>query len=155
MFSENQDPFPIMKDFTIIDNLGNCIFGGDVLRASFKDGNVNEGEGIFTGYVFDAGTYYVLENFLTGKQIDIYFLSVYDAMFVSTPKWELVNWQESLNNIASSMKFTDIFMNEVQSQLDAQMKTFNNIRSICNEISDGIMDSWEKRSASFDIMSQK
>lgn len=53
------------------------------------------------------------------------------------------------------MKFTDIFMNEVQSQLDAQMKTFNNIRSICNEISDGIMDSWEKRSASFDIMSQK
>lgn len=155
MFSENQEPFPIMKDFTIIDNLGNCIFGGDVLRASFKDGNVNEGEGIFTGYVFDAGTYYVLENFLTGKQIDIYFLSVYDAMFVSTPKWELVNWQESLNNIASSMKFTDIFMNEVQSQLDAQMKTFNNIRSICNEISDGIMDSWEKRSASFDIMSQK
>ena len=105
--------------------------------------------------MFDAGTYYVLENFLTGKQIDIYFLSVYDAMFVSTPKWELVNWQESLNNIASSMKFTDIFMNEVQSQLDAQMKTFNNIRSICNEISDGIMDSWEKRSASFDIMSQK
>lgn len=53
------------------------------------------------------------------------------------------------------MKFTDIFMNEVQSQLDTQMKTFNNIRSICNEISDGIMDSWEKRSASFDIMSQK
>ena len=86
VFSENQDPFPIMKDFTVIDNLGNCIFGGDVLRASFKDGNVNEGEGIFTGYVFDAGTYYVPENFLTGKQIDIYFLSVYDAMFVSTPK---------------------------------------------------------------------
>ena len=57
-------------------------------------------------------------------------------------KGELVNWQEPLNTIASSMEFTDTFMNAVQSQLDAQMKTFNNIRSICNEISDGIMDSW-------------
>ena len=155
VFSLNKDPFPILKDFTVIDNLGNGPFGGDMLRASFKDGNGNEGEGVFTGYVFDAGAYYVPENFLTGKQIDIYFLSVYDAMFVSAPKGELVNWQEPLNTVASSLEFTDTFMNAVQSQLDAQMKTFNNIRSICNEISDGIMDSWEKRSASFDIMSQK
>ena len=35
------------------------------------------------------------------------------------------------------------------------MENFNYVRSVCNEISDGIMDSWNKRSASFDIMSQK
>lgn len=35
------------------------------------------------------------------------------------------------------------------------MKNFQSIRNICNQISDGIMDSWNKRSASFDIMSQK
>ena len=35
------------------------------------------------------------------------------------------------------------------------MKNFQNVRSICNQISDGIMDSWEKRSKSYDIMSQK
>ena len=35
------------------------------------------------------------------------------------------------------------------------MKNFNKIREIGNEISDGIMDSWNKRNASFDIMSQK
>ena len=35
------------------------------------------------------------------------------------------------------------------------MKTFQNVRSICNQISAGIMDSWKKRNKSFDIMSQK
>ena len=35
------------------------------------------------------------------------------------------------------------------------MKNFQEIRAIGNEISDGIMDSWNKRNKSFDIMSQK
>ena len=35
------------------------------------------------------------------------------------------------------------------------MKNFQQIRAIGNEISDGIMDSWNKRNTSFDIMSQK
>ena len=35
------------------------------------------------------------------------------------------------------------------------MKNFQNVRSICNQISDGIMNFWEKRGASYDIMSQK
>ena len=35
------------------------------------------------------------------------------------------------------------------------MNNFQSIRSIGNQISDGIMDSWEKRSNSYDIMSQK
>ena len=35
------------------------------------------------------------------------------------------------------------------------MKNFQQIRAIGNQISDGIMDSWNKRNKSFDIMSQK
>lgn len=147
--------FPTLNEFTVVDNLGTGVLGGELLRATYKDENGKEGEGIFTAYVFDAGPYYVYENIISGKQIDIYYLSVYDAIFITTPKDELINWEGTLNEIASSLEFTDTFMNGFYKEQDAVMQNFKNIRNICNEISDGIMSSWEKRNSSFDIISQK
>ena len=147
--------FPTLTDFTVIDNLGKASLGGDMLRATFKDANGKEGEGIFTAYVYDVGSYYVLENIISGKQIDIQYLNVYDAIFITAPKDEFIDWQDTLNTICSSLKFTDTFINEFNQQQDAVMKNFQQIRAIGNEISDGIMDSWNKRNTSFDIMSQK
>ncbi len=147
--------FPTLTNFTVIDNLGKGTLGGDILRATFKDANGKDAEGLFTAYVYDAGTYYVLENIMSGKQIDIYYLSVYDAIFITAPKDEFIDWQEILNTMVSSLEFTDTFMNGFYNQQDAVMKNFQNVRSICNQISNGIMDSWEKRNKSYDIMSQK
>ena len=147
--------FPTLSDFTVSENLGKGSLGGDMLRATFKDANGNEGEGIFTAYVYDAGPYYVYENIISGKQIDIYFLNVYDAIFITAPKDELIDWQDTLNTICSSLEFTDTFINGFNQQQDAVMKNFEQIRAIGNQISDGIMDSWNKRNKSFDIMSQK
>lgn len=147
--------FPTLTDFTVIENLGQGVFGGDTLRATFKDANNEEGEGIFTAYVYDAGPYYVNENIISGKKIDTYYLSVYDSIFITAPKDEFINWEQTLNTIAGSLEFTDTFLNGFNKEQDAVMKNFQSIRNICNQISDGIMDSWAKRSASFDIMSQK
>ena len=147
--------FPTLTDFTVIDNLGKASLGGDMLRATFKDANGKEGEGIFTAYVYDVGPYYVLENIISGKKIDIQYLNVYDAIFITAPKDEFIDWQDTLNTICSSLKFTDTFINGFNQQQDAVMKNFQQIRAIGNEISDGIMDSWNKRNTSFDIMSQK
>ena len=147
--------FPTLTDFTVIDNLGKASLGGDMLRATFKDANGKEGEGIFTAYVYDVGSYYVLENIISGKQIDIQYLNVYDAIFITAPKDEFIDWQDTLNTICSSLEFTDTFINGFNQQQDAVMKNFQQIRAIGNEISDGIMDSWNKRNTSFDIMSQK
>ncbi len=147
--------FPTLSNFTVSENLGKGSLGGDMLRATFKDSNGKEGEGIFTAYVYDAGPYYVYENIISGKQIDIQYLNVYDAIFITTPKGELVDWQDILNSVASSLVFTDTFINGFNNQQDAVMKNFQQIRAIGNQISDGIMDSWNKRNKSFDIISQK
>ena len=147
--------FPTLTDFTVSENLGKGVFGGDILRATFKDANGEEGEGIFSAYVYDVGTYYVYENIISGKQIDIQYLSVYDTIFITTPKDEFIDWEDTLNTICSSLSFTDTFINGFNQQQDAVMKNFQQIRAIGNEISDGIMDSWNKRNTSFDIMSQK
>ena len=147
--------FPTLTDFTVIENLGKGPLGGDMLRASFKDANGKDGEGIFTAYVYDVGPYYVSENIISGKQIDIQYLNVYDTIFITTPKDELIDWQDTLNTICSSLEFTDSFINGFNKEQDAVMNNFQKIRAIGNEISDGIMDSWNKRNTSFDIMSQK
>lgn len=147
--------FPTLTDFTVIYNLGSGLLGGDILRASFKDDNGKDAEGLFTAYVYDAGPYYVSENIMSGKQIDIYYLSVYDAIFITAPKDDFINWEDTLNTISSSLEFTDAFLNGFNNEQDAVMKNFQNVRSICNQISDGIMDSWESRNKSYDIMSQK
>ena len=147
--------FPTLTDFTVSENLGKGVLGGDMLRATFKDERGKEGEGIFTAYVYDAGSYYVSENIISGKQIDIYFLNVYDTIFITAPKDEFIDWQDTLNVICSSLSFTDAFINGFNNQQDATMKNFQQIRAIGNQISDGIMDSWNKRNTSFDIMSQK
>ena len=147
--------FPTLTDFTVIENIGKGIIGGDVLRASFKDAEGKDAEGLFTAYVYDAGPYYVSEDFLSTKQIDIYFLSVYDAIFYTAPKDDFINWEDTLSTVASSLEFTDTFVNGFNNQQDAVMKNFQNIRNVGNQITDGIMDSWEKRNKSYDIMSQK
>ena len=147
--------FPTLTDFTVIENLGKGPLGGDMLRATFKDANGKDGEGIFTAYVYDVGPYYVSENIISGKQIDIQYLNVYDTIFITTPKDELIDWQDTLNTICSSLEFTDTFINGFNKEQDAVMNNFQQIRAIGNEISDGIMDSWNKRNTSFDIMSQK
>lgn len=147
--------FPTLTDFTVVENLGTGLLGGDILRATFKDAEGKEAEGLFTAYVYDAGPYYVNENIMSGKQIDIYYLSVYDAIFITAPKDELIEWEDTLNTVASSLEFTDTFMSGFNKEQDAVMQNFQNVRSICNQITAGIMDSWEKRSKTYDIMSQK
>lgn len=147
--------FPVLNGFTVTSNLGVNSLGGDILRATFTDNSGEAGEGIFMAYVYDVGSYYVSENIISGKQIDIYYLNVYDAIFMTTPKDEFINWESTLNSIFSSLQFTDTFLNGYNSEQDSVMKNFQSIRNIGNQISDSIMSSWENRSASYDIMSQK
>ena len=72
---------------------------------------------------------------------------MYDSIFITAPKNEFVIWEEILNIVASSLEFTDTFLNGFNQQQDAVMKNFQSIRNICYQISDGIIDSWNKRSA--------
>ena len=98
-----------------------------MLRTTFKDANGKEGEGIFTAYVYDVGSYYVYENIISGKQIDIQSLSVYDAIFITAPKDELIDWEDTLNTICSSLEFTDTFINGFNKEQDAVIKNFNKL----------------------------
>ncbi len=149
--------FPYMYDFSVIENLGASFFGGDLLRASYRSADGGDVEGLFTATVRDPGSNYVNEVAwdMSSPTVDIGYLIVYSTILMTAPAGEFNDWQGVLDGIFASLRFSDAFMSGYAQEQQQTMDTFNSIRQTCNEISDSIMDSWNARSASYDVMSQK
>jgi len=147
---------PKFNDFNIIENLGKNEIGGDILRATYKNGDKTI-QGLFTASVMSAGNYYVNSNVfnLTSPKIDVWPLNVYNIIFMNTPDEEFTNWQSILDNCLATMEFSQTFISEFNKEEANIMRTIQANQKIYDSISDMIMDSWEKRNNSYDIISQK
>ena len=149
--------FRHINDFTVIEDLGTDILGGSILRATFTNDEGKLNQGIFTATVKDLGSYKVSENIFNifGPQIDVMPLLVYNIIYMSTPDEEFINWQPILENCLSSIEFSQTFIDGFNKEEKSIMANFQANQKVYNEMSDMIMDSWEKRNNSYDIISQK
>lgn len=148
---------PKLNEFSIIENLGTNVIGGDILRATYKNSNNDLIQGLFTATVKDVGSYYVNSNILNlySEKIDVWSLNVYNVILMTAPDIEFNNWQSILDNCLSTLEFSDTFVNEFNKEESNILSTIQANQKVYNEISDMIMDSWEKRNNSYDIISQK
>ena len=89
------------------------------------------------------------------EKIDVWTLNVYNVILMTAPDSEFNNWQSILDNCLSSLEFSDTFVNEFNKEESNILSTIQANQKVYNEISDMIMDSWEKRNNSYDIISQK
>ena len=71
------------------------------------------------------------------------------------PDAEFNNWQSIYNKCLSTIEFTEEFMKGFNREQSSQVSTVQANAKIYDEISDMIMDSWNKRNNSYDIISQK
>ena len=151
------DFFPHIDEFTVIENLGKDMVGGDILRATYKDSNGKLAQGLFTAAVKSIGSYYINENILNpfSAKVDVSPLNIYNIMVLSAPDEEFINWQGILDHCVSTIDFSQEFINGFNKEEDTILKTVQENQKIYDQIGDMIMDSWEKRSASYDIISQK
>ena len=149
--------FNHINDFTVIENLGTDTLGGDILRATFTNDEGKLNQGIFTATVKDLGSYKVSENVFNifGPQVDVMPLLVYNIIYMSAPDEDFINWQPILEKCLSSLEFSQTFIDGFNKEEKSIMDNFNANQKVYNEMSDMIMDSWEKRNNSYDIMSQK
>ena len=148
---------PKFKDFSIIEKLGSNEIGGDILRAKYTNTSGATVQGLFTAAVYSAGSYYVntdIRNLFSSK-VDVFPLNVYNAMFMTAPDADFVNWQPILDKCLSTIEFSQDFINGFNKEENDIMKTIQANQKVYDQISDMIMDSWEKRSNSYDIISQK
>ena len=149
--------FPYLNEFTVVDNLGQTPLGGDVIRATFKNDAGELMQGLFTATVKSIGTYYIntdIFNLMSAK-VDVSPLNVYNIILMSTPDNDFNNWQKILDYCLSTITFSDKFISGFNKEEQTLVNTIKANQKIYDEISDMIMDSWEKRSNSYDIISQK
>ena len=146
-----------INDFTVIENLGQSIIGGDIVRATFTNDEGELNQGLFTATVMSAGSYMVSENIwnIFGPHVDVFPLNVYNIMYMSAPDTEFINWQPILDNCLASISFSQKFLDGFNREENALMASVQANQKVYDEISDMIMDSWEKRNNSYDIISQK
>ena len=149
--------FPYLDEFSVVDNLGQINLGGDILRATFKNSAGELQQGLFTASVKSIGTYYINTNIFNvfSEKVDVSPLNVYNIIFMTTPDSEFINYQKILDYCISTITFSDKFIAGFNNEESTLVSTIKANAKIYDEISDMIMDSWEKRSNSYDIISQK
>lgn len=149
--------FRHINNFEVIEDLGNDILGGSILRAKFTNDDGSLNQGLFTATVKDLGSYMVSENVFNvfGPQVDVMPLIVYNIIYMSAPDADFINYQPILENCLNTIEFSETFISSFNKEEKSVMDNFQANQKIYNQMSDMIMDSWEKRNNSYDIMSQK
>lgn len=148
---------PKYTDFTVIENLGTTVLGGDLLRASYMlDGA--KIQGLFTAKMVDFGIPMMVNiNPLNifSAQIDVAPLTAYDIFFFTAADADFNDWQPILDKCVGTINYSQEFMQAHAKALQGQSELTQILSKNAQEMSDGIMDSWNKRSTSYDIISQK
>ena len=149
--------FPYLNEFTVIENMGTTPLGGDVLRATFKNDDGLLEQGLFTSSVMSAGSYYINKDIfnLFSEKVDVAPLNVYNIIMMFAPDDDFVNYQKIMDYSISTMVFSDTFVAGFNNEESTLVSTIQANQKVYDSISDMIMDSWEKRNNSYDIISQK
>lgn len=144
-------------DFSVVQELGTNALGGQVIQGSFTGTTGVACEGIFTTTISDVGNTYVSEDItnIYSNQIDIMVLIASCTFMYYAPEADFINWQPIMNYCLSTLTFTQQFEQDRQEAWNQVLQTSYQISQTYDQISDMVMDSWESRNTSYDIMSQK
>ena len=155
--------FPTFDDFTVTDrfpsasSLKDSALGDELLRADFTDGN-SAGEGMFAASVADFGSFTITDGTVSGYQlqtVDGGYYMAYNIVAITAEKDAFVDWEGVLSDCLKTLTYSDSFISATNQSSNEAVAQAMQISQNFNQTMDGIMSSWESRSKSQDIMSQK
>ena len=138
----------VTTDWEMIENLGKTPLGGDVLRGTYTSSDGKKLQGLFTATVMDSGSYKMYG-------VDLAPLKSYHNIIMHAPDVDFNDWANILDYSIGTIEFTESFMTGFKKEQAAEVATVKANAKIYDEISNMIMDSWQKRNNSYDIISQK
>ncbi len=144
----NDNYSPVLNGIEIQENLGTLDLGGDVLRISFTNDGGRYMQGIVTTTVMSGGSY-VMYGY------DFATLHTFNTFLALAPDDEFNNWVSVFDHMVGSLTFTEAFVNGFMKQETTWVTIIQANQRIYDQTSDMIMDSWNRRSDSYDIISQK
>ncbi len=144
------------RQFTVLERVARTPFGGDLIVAECTAANGKRLQGLYHAVV--QGMTYMVQanpfNFRAG-QIDVGVITEFTIISETTAKEDFVDWQPVLDHCLSTINFSDSFHRQRQQAWAQVMGTARYIRQTGDQISDMIMDTYNRRNASYDILSQK
>ncbi len=157
-FFKAMGPIYGYRGFEVLENQGQSPLGGDVLIArSTWEASGRRCEGLYSAMLDWDFSYYVLKNpfNLVGEKIDAGPVNAYMVVIENAAEDEIIEWKPVLDHCLASIEFTAAFQRDRKRAWANVMGTAAYIAASADEVSGMIMDSWEKRNASYDVISQK
>ena len=143
-----EDFYIVTTDWEVIENLGKTPLGGDILRGTYTSSSGKKLQALVTATVVESGI-----DKLLGLNIEP--LKSYHNIILHAPDDEFNNWSSILDYSIGTLEFSDAFISGFLKEEATEVAVVKANAKIYDEMSDMIMDSWNKRSASYDIISQK
>lgn len=146
--------FPNFSDFSKLEELEsnasmkNVALDSKVLRATFNNESGKQGEGMFMASIVNFGN-----NNLGG--VDTLYYMVYDIMAITSAKDEFIDYKDILLQSINSIDFNSSYVQKTIDDGNAQTKQALELNASVQKAFDSYMSAWEKRSTTYDIMSQK
>lgn len=153
----------IYPDFTVLERFdastgyGAFSLGDEILRATLTD-STGPLEGMFTASIVDFGSFPISDGTVIDYQlqtVDGGYYMAYNVVGITAAKDTLLEWSDVLFACMASLQYTDSFIDATNQASNDQLALSKQISQNFNETMNGIMSSWENRSRSQDIMSQK
>ena len=150
-------PFYGYRQFTVLESLGKSALGGDVVVAECTTTSGRRVQGLYHAVVSGMMKQPVQVNPFNARagMVDVGPVTEFSILSETAPKEEFVDWQPVLDRCFASIVFTPAFHQQRRDAWARVMGTSKYIMQTADSIRGMIMDSYRRRNATYDVLSQK
>ncbi len=145
------------QKFKVLERIGRSALGGDVIVAeSTCAASGRRVQGVYHAMVSSMRQIVQRDPFRPGAgQLDVGVVTEYSVLSETAPKEEFMDWQPVLDRSLASITFTEAFHRQRREAWARVMGTSRYIMQTGDSIRGMIMDSYNRRNATYDVLSQK
>ena len=145
------------RQFAVLERIGKSALGGEVIVAEATSAaRGRRMQGLYHAVV--AGMQNMVQRNVFNPRagmLDVGIYTEYSIISETAPKEEFIDWQPVLDRCLSSIAFTPSFHQLRRQAWDRVMGTSRYIMQTADAIRGMIMDSYQRRNATYDVLSQK
>ncbi len=144
------------RQFTVLERLGRSSLGGDVVVAECTTASGRRVQGLYHATVTSMSRPVQVNPFnARAGMVDVGPITEFSILSETAPKEEFIDWQPVLDKCFASIAFTAAFHQQRREAWARMMGTSKYIMQTADSIRGMIMDSYNRRNATYDVLSQK
>ena len=144
------------RQFTVLERLGKSALGGDVVVAECTAASGRRMQGLYHATITSTSQPVQRNPFKPGAgMVDVGSVMEFSILSETAPKEEFLDWQPVLDRCLASIVFTPAFHQQRKEAWAHVMGRSRYIMQTADSIRGMVMDSYRRRNATYDVLSQK